>query len=54
MNVSGIITAEIKQNKKQKQAELDRSPIDASVLFPQGLRQRDEEDGQQMVVGGGW
>lgn len=32
---------------------MDRSPIDASVLFPQGLCQRDEEDGEQRVVGGG-
>lgn len=39
---------------KQKQAELDRSPVNRSILFPQGHSNGDEEEGWEVsnVKGG--
>lgn len=39
---------------KQKQAELDRSPVNRSILFPQGRSNGDEEEGWEVgnVKGG--
>lgn len=39
---------------KQKQAELDRSPVNRSILFPQGRSHGDEEEGWEVgnVKGG--